>query len=65
MEDRGFNEVDLRAMLQAATGYRRDVVDGRWVIVTRRAGRGWEAIVEPDGMLKLLVVVTAFPVWES
>ena len=65
MEDRGFNEVELRAMLEAASGYRQDVVDGRWVIETRHSGRSWEAIVEPDGILKLLVVVTAFPVWEN
>lgn len=65
MEDRGFNEVDLRAMLERASNYRRDVVEGRWVIETRHAGRGWEVIVEPDGVLSLLVVVTAFAVWES
>lgn len=34
MEDRGFNEVELRAMLEAATGYRDDVVDGRFVVET-------------------------------
>ncbi len=65
MEDRGFNEVDLRAMLERASNYRRDVVEGRRVIETRHAGRGWEVIVEPDGALSLLVVVTAFAVWES
>jgi hypothetical protein len=65
MEDRGFNEVELRAMLELASGYRPDVVDGRWVIETSHAGKSWEAIVEPDGMLKLLVIVTAYPVWEN
>ena len=65
MEDRSFNELDLRAMLETASGYRPDVVDGRWVIETRDAGGSWEVIVEPDDMLELLVVVTAFPVWES
>jgi len=65
MEDRSFNELDLRAILETASGYRPDVVDGRWVIETRDAGGSWEVIVEPDDMLELLVVVTAFPVWES
>ncbi len=65
MEDRGFNEVDLRTMLERATGRRADVVDGRWVIETRHRRRRWEVIVEPDAKLELLVVVTAFPVWEN
>ena len=47
MEDRGFNEVDLRAMLEAASGYRDDVVDGRYVIETRHRRADWEVIVEP------------------
>ncbi len=29
MEDRGFTEVDLREMLERASGFRRDVMDGR------------------------------------
>lgn len=65
MEDRSFGEVDLRRMLHHAAGYRPDVVEGRWSIETRHAGRLWEAIVEPDFETKLLVVVTAYPVWES
>jgi hypothetical protein len=65
MEDRRFNEVDLRAMLERASSYRPDVVEERWVIETRHAGRVWEVIVEPDADLRLLVVVTAFAVWES
>jgi hypothetical protein len=35
-------------MLEMASGYRPDVVDGRWVIETRHAGKSWEAIVEPE-----------------
>ena len=65
MEDRDFNEVDLRLMLERASTYRRDVVEGRWTIETRHRDRAWEVIVEPDGELRLLVVVTAFPIWES
>jgi hypothetical protein len=64
MVDRRFTEVDLRRMLERATGYREDVVEGRWVIETRHARRVWEVIVEPEGDRQLLVVVTAYPVWE-
>jgi hypothetical protein len=35
MDDRGFNEVDLRMMFEAATGYRQDIVDGRFIFETR------------------------------
>ena len=62
MEDRGFTEVDLRSMLEQATGFRPDVADGRFVIQTRFRGRAWEVVVEPDEMEHLLVVVTAFGV---
>ena len=63
MEDRRFTEIDLRRMLQRASGYREDVVEGRWVIETRHRGKAWEVIVEPDLEGRLLVVVTAYPVW--
>jgi uncharacterized protein DUF4258 len=62
MEDRRFSEVDLRAMLEHATRYRKDVVEGRWAIETRHRRRRWEVIVEPDSDDSLLVVVTAYPV---
>ena len=65
MEDRDFTEIDLREMLERARGWRRDVVEGRWVIETKHRQRAWEVIVEPDNGLKLLVVVTAYPVWED
>ena len=64
MGDRRFTEIDLRRTLQQATGYREDVVEGRWVIETRHRGKAWEVIVEPDQERRLLVVVTAYPVWE-
>ena len=63
MEDRQFNEVDLRAMLEWATSYRRDIIEGRWVIDARHRRHPWEIIVEPDSDAELLVVVTAYPVW--
>jgi hypothetical protein len=64
MGDRRFTELDLRRMLERASGYRVDVVEGRWVIETRHRRKAWEVIVEPDWERQLLVVVTAYPVWE-
>lgn len=64
MFDRRFTEVDLRRMLQHASGYSPDVVEGRWVIRTRHGRKDWEVIVEPDYAQKLLVVVTAYPAEE-
>jgi len=64
MEDRRFTELDLRRMLERATSYREDVVGDRCVIETRHRGRGWEVIMEPDRGRRLLVVVTAYAVWE-
>ena len=61
MEDRAFNEVDLRRMLELAAGHCADILEGRFVIDTRHAGRSWEVIVEPDEMRQLLVVITAYP----
>ena len=62
MEDRGFNEVDLRRMLEHAAGHRADILEGRFVIEARHAGRQWDVIVEPDEIRQLLVVITAYPV---
>jgi hypothetical protein len=62
MEDRRFTEVDVRRMLERASGYRRDVVPGRWVIETKHSRRNWEVIVEPLISERLLLVVTAYPV---
>lgn len=61
MEDRDFTEVELREMLEFAEGYKHDVVEGRWLIETKRGGRRWEVIVEPDPAEELLVVITAYP----
>ena len=60
MEVRGFNEVELRHMLERARSYRQDVVEGRWVMETSWRARPWEVIVEPDEDRRLLVVVTAY-----
>lgn len=65
MLDRSFSELDLRAMFEHSRGYRRDIVEGRWVIVTMHRRRTWEVIVEPDFDSRRLVVITAYPYWES
>jgi hypothetical protein len=62
MEDRDFSEVDLRAMLESATGYRKDVVEGRFVIETRHRKADWEVIVEPDEVVHSLVIITAYAI---
>ena len=64
MDDRRFTEIDLRRMLHRASGYHKDVVEGRWAIRTRHGRRPWEVIVEPDFDRALLVVVTAYAVWD-
>ena len=64
MDDRRFTEIDLRRMLERGSGYREDVVEGRWVIEARHRRRAWEVILEPDSERQLLVVVTAYPVWD-
>jgi hypothetical protein len=65
MEDRQFNEVDIRTMLERARSHRRNIVEGRWVIETYHEEHPWEVIVEPDVMRKQLVIITAYPVWED
>jgi hypothetical protein len=64
MEDRRFTEIDLRRMLQRASYHRRDVIDGRWVVETKHRRKAWEVIIEPDFERRVLVIVTAYPVWE-
>jgi hypothetical protein len=64
MDARRFSEIDLRRMLQRASGYREDVVEERWVIETKHQRRPWEVIVEPDVDREVLVIVTAYGVWE-
>lgn len=65
MEDRGFNEVDLRRMFEHAGNHAPDITAGRFVIETRHEGRAWSVIVEPDEARQLLVVVTAYPMEEA
>lgn len=65
MLDRVFSEVDLRTMLEDAGECRPDILEGRWVIVTRHNRQRWEIVVEPDVDAKRLVVITGYPCWES
>jgi hypothetical protein len=62
MEGRRFTEVDLRLMLERATGLRRDIAAGRFVVKTRFRGCPWDVVVEPDEAVHHLVVVTAYRV---
>ena len=62
MADRDFTELEVRGMLQGATGIRRDVEPGRWIVSTRRRRRRWEVIVEPDPEVRVLIVIIAYPV---
>jgi hypothetical protein len=65
MIDRSFTEVDLRDMMECATSLHPDVVKGRWIASCRHEKRRWEVVVEPDFESQLLVVVTAYPVYET
>lgn len=60
MEDRGFSEVDLRSMLERATGLRPDHVKGRFVVECSLRGSLWHVILEPDATDRLIVVITAY-----
>ena len=62
MVDRHFNEVELRAVLDTATGYyKNEKEERRWVIETKHWGRPWEVIVQPDTERQVLRIVTAYP----
>lgn len=65
MRDRGFSEVDLRPMIERATAVHRSAEWARWIVETRHDGRPWQVVVEPDFALRLLIVITAYPVESS
>jgi len=60
MEDRGFNEVDLRSMLTDASVWRKSATEGRYVITSLFEHEDWEIVVEPDETVQLLIVITAY-----
>jgi hypothetical protein len=62
MEQRGATELDVRAMLERATGYEPSVVEGRFMIHVVHRQRPWIVIVEPDIEAKRLLVVTTYEV---
>ena len=62
MEQRGVTEVEVRAMLERATGFEASVVEGRFMIHSQRGQSPWVVIVEPDVEARLLVVVTVYEV---
>jgi len=62
MEHRGVTEVEVRAMLERATRFEASVVEGRFMIHSRRGQSPWIVIVEPDAEARLLVVVTVYEV---
>jgi hypothetical protein len=65
MLERHVTEVELRDMLHCAEDYRRDVVDGRWIVETRYRSLRWQVIVEPDAETRTLVVITAYPLFHA
>jgi hypothetical protein len=62
MIDRQFNEIELRQMLEDATGYHADLEEGRWAIETRHSDQDWIVVVEPLPGETILLIVTAFPI---
>ena len=65
LRKRKFTEIELRRMMEHALGYRRDHIEGRWVIETRYRRQRWAVIVEPIPEREQLEVVTAYEVWED
>ena len=61
MIDRQFSEVDLRTMLQCATGHHANHEEGRFVVETSLDDRAWSVIVEPVFVEEVLIVITAYP----
>lgn len=51
-------------MLEKATGFELNVVEGRFTNHVRHRQHPWIVIVEPDADAKLLVVVTVYEVSE-
>ena len=60
MIDRGFNEVEVRSMLESPQRIVEDHEPGRFAVDAVHRGRRWRLIVEPDPSAEALVVITAF-----
>jgi hypothetical protein len=59
MQDRGFHEAGLRAMLEDATGL-IEQEHGTFIVETVHEGNRWEVIVSPDDEKQVIIVVTAY-----
>jgi hypothetical protein len=57
MAQRDVTEVEVRAMLEKATAFEPNVIEGRFMIHVRHFHPPWIVIVEPDTEAKILVVV--------
>ncbi len=60
MEERGFSEVELRAMLDDAVDITPASRLNRWIVQTRHRGRPWTVVLEPDLDEEVIFVVTAY-----
>ena len=60
MSERGFNETDVRVMLDDCLQLVEQTY-GTFLVVTVLANRSWEVVVSPDDVHRLIVVVTAYP----
>ena len=61
MEERGFSELELRAMLTDATVITPSRRSGRWLISTNLGDHQWVVVVEPDPDDQITYVITAYP----
>jgi len=61
MEQRGFSEVELRAMVADATEVLPARHPGRWRLSTHLGPARWVVVVEPDPDDQIVYVITAFP----
>ena len=64
MTERGFHDVDVRAMLDDATGM-EEQPHGTFAIETVHAGSRWKVILSPDDATHTVIVVTAYAVDEG
>ncbi len=65
MAKRHFTEIELRHIMENATHFRRDHIEGRWVVETRFRRLQWEVVVEPIPEEETLEVITAYEVWDA
>ena len=57
MEERGFSEVELRAMLEDATSLSPARRKGRWSAHTHFQGLPWVVVLEPDAADQITYVI--------